>query len=44
MTAATQGVVLLGSVRGIQEGGLDKNLAMLLFLVSELGGLKIEVS
>ena len=43
MTGATQGVVLLGSVRGPQRGS-EKNLAMLIFLVSELGGLKVEVS
>ena len=43
MTGATQGVVLLGSVRGTPEGA-KKKLAMLIFLVSELGGLKVEVS
>ena len=44
MTGATQGVVLLGSVRGTPEGVRKKSLAMLIFLVSELGGLKVEVS
>ena len=44
MMGATQVVVLLRLVRVTQEGVLTKKLAMLIFLVCELGGLKIDVS
>ena len=44
MTGATPGDCPFGVSKGDPRGGQKKSLVMLIFLVSELGGLKVEVS